>query len=102
MKGQADTIGIAMRRALLGEIEGTCITCAKSENIPHDYSNIVGIQESGIFGKCKTMQDSVFEAVVKIPYDMQLKKVLANGKKGALNVGAVLILPEGFEKIHPR
>nr|VDD65792.1 unnamed protein product [Brassica oleracea] len=26
MKGQADTIGIAMRRALLGEIEGTCIT----------------------------------------------------------------------------
>ncbi|GMI77372.1 photosynthetic electron transfer A [Hibiscus trionum] len=34
---------------------------------------------------------------VLIPYDMQLKQVLANGKKGALNVGAVLILPEGFE-----
>lgn len=46
MKGQADTIGIAMRRALLGEIEGTCITCAKSENIPHEYSTFVGIQES--------------------------------------------------------
>ena len=46
MKGQADTIGIAMRRALLGEIEGTCITCAKSEKIPHEYSTIVGIQES--------------------------------------------------------
>nr|USG96474.1 RNA polymerase alpha subunit [Girardinia diversifolia] len=46
MKGQADTIGIAMRRALLGEIEGTCITCAKSEKIPHEYSTIAGIQES--------------------------------------------------------
>nr|YP_009484239.1 RpoA [Ailanthus altissimus]AVQ55020.1 RpoA [Ailanthus altissimus] len=46
MKGQADTIGIAMRRALLGEIEGTCITCAKSEKIPHEYSTVVGIQES--------------------------------------------------------
>uniref|UniRef100_A0AAU6MYG9 DNA-directed RNA polymerase subunit alpha n=1 Tax=Sibbaldianthe semiglabra TaxID=3121456 RepID=A0AAU6MYG9_9ROSA len=46
MKGQADTIGIAMRRALLGEIEGTCITRAKSENIPHEYSTFVGIQES--------------------------------------------------------
>nr|YP_010392500.1 RNA polymerase alpha subunit [Canarina eminii]UPX08109.1 RNA polymerase alpha subunit [Canarina eminii] len=45
MKGQADTIGIAMRRALLGEIEGTCITRAKSEKIPHEYSSIVGIQE---------------------------------------------------------
>ena len=46
MKGQAETIGIAMRRALLGEIEGTCITRAKSEKIPHEYSTIVGIQES--------------------------------------------------------
>uniref|UniRef100_UPI0030E198C5 RNA polymerase alpha subunit n=1 Tax=Pseudostellaria sylvatica TaxID=1895980 RepID=UPI0030E198C5 len=46
MKGQADTIGIAMRRALLGEMEGTCITRAKSDKIPHEYSTIVGIQES--------------------------------------------------------
>nr|YP_010639256.1 RNA polymerase alpha subunit [Saxifraga hemisphaerica]WBQ52153.1 RNA polymerase alpha subunit [Saxifraga hemisphaerica] len=46
MKGQADTIGIAMRRALLGEIEGTCITRAKSQKIPHEYSTIGGIQES--------------------------------------------------------
>ena len=43
------------------------------------------------------LPDTVFEAVVKIPYDMQAKQVLANGKKGGLNVGAVLILPEGFE-----
>ena len=46
MKGQADTIGIAMRRALLGEMEGTCITRAKSEKLPHEYSTFVGIQES--------------------------------------------------------
>ena len=46
MKGQADTIGIAMRRALLGEIEGTCITRVKSEKVPHEYSTITGIQES--------------------------------------------------------
>nr|YP_010421394.1 RNA polymerase alpha subunit [Urtica domingensis]USG55446.1 RNA polymerase alpha subunit [Urtica domingensis] len=46
MRGQADTIGIAIRRALLGEIEGTCITCAKSEKLPHEYTTIVGIQES--------------------------------------------------------
>ncbi|URD86916.1 hypothetical protein MUK42_26609, partial [Musa troglodytarum] len=43
------------------------------------------------------LPDTVFEAVVRIPYDKQLKQVLANGKKGALNVGAVLILPDGFE-----
>ena len=43
------------------------------------------------------LPDTVFEAVVKIPYDTQIKQVLANGKKGSLNVGAVLILPKGFE-----
>nr|QSV37574.1 RNA polymerase alpha subunit [Hippuris vulgaris]WDQ41713.1 RNA polymerase alpha subunit [Hippuris vulgaris]WDQ41889.1 RNA polymerase alpha subunit [Hippuris vulgaris] len=46
MKGQADTIGIAVRRALLGEIEGTCITRVKFENVSHEYSTITGIQES--------------------------------------------------------
>ncbi|XP_021985149.1 cytochrome f [Helianthus annuus] len=34
-------------------------------------------------------------------YDTQLKQVLANGKKGGLNVGAVLIFPEGFELAPP-
>nr|YP_008965043.1 cytochrome f [Agathis dammara]BAK86760.1 cytochrome f [Agathis dammara]BAO19727.1 cytochrome f [Agathis dammara]BCK52000.1 cytochrome f [Agathis dammara] len=47
------------------------------------------------------LPDTVFEAVVKIPYDTQIKQVLANGKKGTLNVGAVLILPEGFELAPP-
>nr|YP_009925240.1 RNA polymerase alpha subunit [Halenia elliptica]QNH70320.1 RNA polymerase alpha subunit [Halenia elliptica]ULC80621.1 RNA polymerase alpha subunit [Halenia elliptica] len=46
MKGQADTIGIAMRRTLLGEIEGTYITRVKSDKVSHEYSTIVGIQES--------------------------------------------------------
>nr|WHE25662.1 RNA polymerase alpha subunit [Aristolochia tagala] len=46
MKGQADMIGIAMRRSLLGEIEGACITRAKSNKVPHEYSIIVGIEES--------------------------------------------------------
>ena len=42
------------------------------------------------------LPNTVFEAVVKIPYNHQVKQVLGNGKKGPLNVGAVLILPEGF------
>lgn len=43
------------------------------------------------------LPDTVFEAVVKIPVDQQAKQVLGNGKKGGMNIGAVLILPEGFE-----
>ena len=43
------------------------------------------------------LPDSVFETVVKIPYDLTQKQVLGNGQKGGLNVGAVVILPEGFQ-----
>jgi apocytochrome f len=46
------------------------------------------------------LPDTVFKAVVKIPYDTNTQQVLGNGEKGPLNVGAVLILPEGF-KIAP-
>ena len=47
------------------------------------------------------LPDSVFETVVKIPYDKTKKQILANGQKGGLNVGAVMILPEGF-KLAPK
>lgn len=43
------------------------------------------------------LPNTVFEAVIEIPYDQQVKQVLANGKKGGINVGMVLILPDGFE-----
>jgi apocytochrome f len=44
--------------------------------------------------------DTVFEAVVKIPYDLNSQQVLSDGSKGGLNVGAVIMLPDGF-KIAP-
>nr|YP_009694186.1 RNA polymerase alpha subunit [Christensenia aesculifolia]QEI60361.1 RNA polymerase alpha subunit [Christensenia aesculifolia] len=45
-KGQANTVGIAIRRSLLGEIEGTAITSVKFQNVIHEYSTIIGIKES--------------------------------------------------------
>ena len=47
------------------------------------------------------LPDTVFETVVSIPYDLSSKQVTASGKLGSLNVGAVLILPEGF-KLAPK
>ena len=43
------------------------------------------------------LPDTVFETVVSVPYDKSVKQVTAAGKRGPLNVGAVLILPEGFQ-----
>nr|YP_010478845.1 apocytochrome f [Neustupella aerophytica]UVI61150.1 apocytochrome f [Neustupella aerophytica] len=47
------------------------------------------------------LPDQVFETSVKIPYDTTQKQILGNGKKGGLNLGAVVVLPEGF-KIAPK
>ena len=47
------------------------------------------------------LPDTVFEAVVSIPYDTSVKQITAGGTRGPLNVGAVLILPEGF-KLAPK
>ena len=45
-RGQANTVGIAMRRALLNEIEGASITSAEIKRVKHEYSTISGIKES--------------------------------------------------------
>ena len=41
--------------------------------------------------------DSVFKAVVKIPYKNDLKEIGADGSEVPLQVGAVVMLPDGFK-----
>ena len=47
------------------------------------------------------LPNSIFEATVEIPYDTNVKQQLDNSTQGSLNVGAVLILPDGF-KLAPK
>ena len=41
--------------------------------------------------------NTIFEAIVKIPYDKQVKQIMRNGTTGELNIGAVLMLPDRFQ-----
>ena len=45
--------------------------------------------------------NSVFEIGLKVPYDLSVKQIGANGKKADLNVGGIVILPKGF-KLAPK
>jgi apocytochrome f len=47
------------------------------------------------------LPNSVFEVEIKVPYDTSLQQLGANGKKADLNVGGILILPNGF-KLAPK
>ncbi|MCP9848296.1 cytochrome f [Cyanobium sp. Morenito 9A2] len=40
--------------------------------------------------------DTVFKATVEIPYDTNVQQVAGDGSPAGLNVGAVVILPDGF------
>jgi apocytochrome f len=75
--------GYANPRAANGKI--ACANCHLAE------------KPVGIESPQAVLPDSVFEAVVKIPYDKTVKQIQGNGKLGPLNVGAVLVLPEGFK-----
>ena len=43
------------------------------------------------------MPDTVFKAVVEIPYDTSVQQVSGDGSPTGLNVGAVVMLPDGFK-----
>ena len=43
------------------------------------------------------LPNSVFEVEIKVPYDTTQQQIGANGKKADLNVGGILILPNGFK-----
>lgn len=45
-QGQANTVGTAMRRALLGEVEGSAVTCVTYKTATHEYQPMEGIQET--------------------------------------------------------
>ena len=47
------------------------------------------------------LPNSVFEVTIKVPYDISKKQVGANGKKADINVGGILMLPNGF-KLAPK
>ena len=46
LPGQAITIGTAIRRALLGDVKGTCITSAYVVKVNHEYCILEGVRES--------------------------------------------------------
>nr|YP_009399117.1 Apocytochrome f [Taenioma perpusillum]ARW68514.1 Apocytochrome f [Taenioma perpusillum] len=47
------------------------------------------------------LPNTVFEAKVTIPYNLNNQQILGSGTKGDLNVGAIMILPNGF-KLAPK
>jgi apocytochrome f len=93
LEGKAQAFPIYAQQAYTNPREANGrIACANC----HLAQKPVAIESPG-----SVLPDQVFEAVVKIPYDVNKKQLLASGERGPLNVGAVVILPEGFKLAPP-
>jgi apocytochrome f len=93
LEGKAQAFPIYAQQAYANPREANGrIACANC----HLAQKPVAIESPG-----SVLPDQVFEAVVKIPYDVNKKQLLASGERGPLNVGAVVILPEGFKLAPP-
>lgn len=57
----------------------------------------LGAKQTNLEVPQSVLPDTVFKAVVGIPYDLDSQQVLGDGSKGGLNVGAVIMLPDGFK-----
>nr|YP_009661299.1 RNA polymerase alpha subunit [Amphilophium cuneifolium]QCT82538.1 RNA polymerase alpha subunit [Amphilophium cuneifolium] len=77
--GQADLIGTVMRKALLAELEGTCITYVKLLDVPHEFSRIEGVKESvyDIVMNCKKI---VLRSMIDNPPNFWKGRVRAKGR----------------------
>ncbi|KAF3790038.1 DNA-directed RNA polymerase subunit alpha [Nymphaea thermarum] len=68
-----------MRRALFGELEGTCITRTKSDKVPHECSTIVGIEES-VHEILMNLKNIVFRTVLIEPVDLCIELKIERGR----------------------
>ena len=86
--GQANTVGIAMRRALLGEIEGAAITCATFKNVAHEYMAIDGIQETVL-----DILLNMKEIVLRSDSDEPQKALISKMGPGEVTAGDIILPP---------
>jgi len=93
---QAITLGNALRRTLLSDLEGTAIVSARIAGVNHEFSTIPGVRED-VLEILLNLKSLVFKAHILEP---QIGRVRVQGP-GIVTAG-LLELPTGIELVDPR
>jgi DNA-directed RNA polymerase subunit alpha len=74
-RGQATTLGTALRRVLIGGLEGSAITAIRISGVNHEYATVPGVREDvlDILLNCKTIP------VVSRSRDLEIGRLVVNG-----------------------
>nr|YP_010336572.1 RNA polymerase alpha subunit [Rhodospora sordida]UNJ14978.1 RNA polymerase alpha subunit [Rhodospora sordida] len=93
---QALTIGNALRRTLLSDLEGTAIVAARIAGVNHEFSTIPGVRED-VLEILLNLKSVIFRTQMKEP---QVGRIRVQGP-GVVTAG-LLELPPGVELVDPR
>ncbi|MFM7314941.1 MAG: DNA-directed RNA polymerase subunit alpha, partial [Cyanobium sp.] len=74
-RGQATTLGTALRRVLIGGLEGSAITAVRISGVNHEYATIPGVREDvlDILLNCKEV------SVNSRSRELEIGRLVANG-----------------------
>nr|YP_010336769.1 RNA polymerase alpha subunit [Stylonema alsidii]UNJ15175.1 RNA polymerase alpha subunit [Stylonema alsidii] len=93
---QAITIGNALRRTLLADLQGTAIVAARIAGVNHEFSTIPGVRED-VLEILLNLKSIILRAQIKEP---QIGRIRVQGP-GIVTAG-LLELPMGVELVDPR
>ncbi len=89
-QGYGHTLGNALRRCLLGSLEGAAITSVKIQGVSHQFSTIPGIVEDVI-----EIVLNLKKVKIKIYGEKSIKMVLQKSGKGEVKAGDIDTLGKG-------
>jgi DNA-directed RNA polymerase subunit alpha len=74
-RGQATTLGNALRRVLIGGLEGSAITAVRIGGVNHEYATVPGVREDvlDILLNCKSVP------VLSRSRDLEIGRLVVNG-----------------------
>ncbi|MEB3171058.1 MAG: DNA-directed RNA polymerase subunit alpha, partial [Synechococcaceae cyanobacterium] len=74
-RGQATTLGNALRRVLIGSLEGSAITAVRIGGVNHEYATVPGVREDvlDILLNCKSIP------VVSRSRELEIGRLVVNG-----------------------
>jgi len=95
-RGQGITVGNALRRVLLSNLEGTAVTAVRIAGVTHEFSTVPGVRED-VMEILLNMKELVLRSSSPEP---QVGRLVAQGPGEV--TAEKLQLPSGVEVINPR
>jgi DNA-directed RNA polymerase subunit alpha len=95
-RGQGITVGNALRRVLLSNLEGTAVTAVRIAGVSHEFSTVPGVRED-VMEILLNMKELVLRSSSPEP---QVGRLVAQGPGEV--TAEKLQLPSGVEVINPR